>query len=114
MMLRNYISKIVCFFTLSAFLLQPQWLEAMPSCKIHQQHHLNITKTHKVSNCIFDQDENESDEDLEYTAAELSEKTTVAFPVLTANIKDAIHFQYKDLHRLQERPIWLTCRKIVL
>ena len=115
-MLSNYISKLVCLATLCAFLLQPQWSEGMTSCKVHQQHHLNFTKTHKPSSYAFDQsdNENESDEDAKFIAAELPSKINLIFPVLAENNSDAVYFHYKELHRLQERPIWLPCRKIVL
>lgn len=113
-MLRNYISKLVCFFTLSAFLLQPQWLEGMPSCKVHQQHHLNFNKSHKPSNAVLEQNENESDEDSEFIVAELPSKINPVFPVLAERLNDAVSFHYQESHRLQERPIWLTCRKIIL
>jgi len=114
-MLKNYISKLVCFATLGAFFLQPQWFESFSASKTQQNQELNFTKANKLSSYVFDQDdEDESDKDSPFIAADLPPKTTLPASVHLENSNSAAGFQPKDLHRLQERPIWLTCRKIIL
>lgn len=115
-MLNNYISKLVSLITLCAFLFQPQWLERSVSHKASQQHPTAFTKASKSTGYTFSQitDENESDDDSEILISEISSKITPFFPALTEQISHTVYFQCMELHRLQERPVWLIFRKLIL
>lgn len=116
MMLKNYISKLVCLATLCAFLLQPHWLEGMTLHKVHQQHHLHFSKTHFSNSCALDQSDNESesDEDTDVLFSDFPSKINLFFLVLAEHPTDAFNFPHRESYRLQDRPIWLTCRKLIL
>lgn len=115
-MLKNYISKLVCLTTLCAFLLQPRWLEGMTLHKVYQQHHLHFSKTHFSNSYALDQsdNENEPDEDADVLFSDFPSKINLTFPVFAEYPTDTVYFHHRELCRLQDRPVWLICRKLIL
>lgn len=107
-------SKLVCLATLCAFFLQPQWFEGVSAPKNQEHQTLNISKTAKLLNYAVDQAENESDDNSDALLCFLPEQPiSTNLPALKST-GSRIDPNINSLHRLQERPIWLISRKIIL
>ncbi len=113
-MLKNYISKLVCLATLCAFFLQPQWFEGVSASQTQQNQELNISKTTKLLSYVVNQSENESDDNSDALLCFIPEQLVARNKPEEKSSSSNIHTDINTLHRLQERPIWLTSRKIIL